>query len=850
MTTLEGLSTQQVDALQRAGKGNDVKLETSRPLSAIIKENVLSPVNVLLYVIGAGLGMVGDWSSAWATIGLVIFNAAVGIFQEVRAKRQLDAIALLARTRIVVRRGGADVEIDPAELVEGDLMRIQPGNQISADGEVVAGGKLEIDESALTGESDLVAKVVGDKVLSGTFCISGEALVQATSVGEASFANKLTKNARKFALESTPLQQSVNLLLRLLILVVGFFAVLSVLVYFVLDLPFDIWLASMAVITGSVSAGLLTLITLNYSWGAVTIGRKGGLVQQINAVESLSNVTVLCTDKTGTLTANKLKLHALLPVGAGQAEAEAALAEMAASASALNKTSEAILTGVQGAARPVVDEVPFSSARKWSAVAFDDAGGDGRASRRGVYVLGALEMLEHVLPVDEATRAQAAALSETGLRVLVFAYNPQVTTLHDAAGEPVLPPLTLLGLVSLTDELRPHLKETIEAFQQQGIALKVISGDNPATVAALAKQAGFPGDLRAVSGPELAEMSPADFAQTAVDATVFGRITPQQKEALVDALRSRGEYVAMMGDGVNDVLSLKKANLGVAMESGSSATRSVAAIVLLGDSFEVMPQAFKEGIRIVNSIQEILKIFMVTVFALLLLIVGVNAMDAGFPFTVLQSTLLSLFTRGIPPLVLGLAATATRQSRTLLGNILHFTVPASFLLFLFGLIIYTGIFYAVDRQMMETPMTQEQVVAIGERNNRDLRDMSSEQFRVELRLLGAQTGLTIFFVLSGILMMVFAQPPVRWLAGGNPWNGGRWMPTIAAGLLLVAFGVVLAWPAGRAFFDLVHLPPPAYLIIVFITLVWAALQLWVWRANLVPRFLGLDTATTLTQGRD
>ena len=240
------------------------------------------------------------------------------------------------------------------------------------------------------------------------------------------------------------------------------------------------------------------------------------------------------------------------------------------------------------------------------------------------------------------------------------------------------------------------LQETLSSFTENGVKLKVISGDNPQTVAALAKQAGLPGDLTLVSGPELAEMSPAEFSQAAVTATVFGRITPQQKEGLVTALREQGEYVAMMGDGVNDVLSLKKANMGIAMESGSSATRAVAAMILLGDSFEAMPAAFKEGQRIVNSIQNILKLFMVTVFALLLLIVGITVLHLGFPFTTLQSTLLSFFARGAPPLVLAVTALSVRRDTSLSRNIIHFTLPASFLIFLFGLIIYTGAFFLVQ----------------------------------------------------------------------------------------------------------------------------------------------------------
>jgi cation-transporting ATPase E len=316
-------------------------------------------------------------------------------------------------------------------------------------------------------------------------------------------------------------------------------------------------------------------------------------------------------------------------------------------------------------------------------------------------VLGALEMLQEAMSIDPAARKQLEEWSANGLRVLVFGHNPDVTHLHDDADEPILPPLTMLGVISFSDELRPHLAETLESFTTKGVKLKVISGDNPQTVAALAKQAGLPGDLKAVSGPDLAQMSDAEFTQTAVEATVFGRITPQQKEKLVESLQSQGEYVAMMGDGVNDVLSLKKANMGIAMESGSTATRSVAAMVLLGDSFEAMPPALAEGQRIVSSIMSILKLFMVTVFGLLLLIIGIVFLGLGFPFTALQSSIVSFFARNIPAMILAVIAVAGSQRGSLWGNIIHFTLPAGFAVFVFGLLIYMGTFFVVERNLID-----------------------------------------------------------------------------------------------------------------------------------------------------
>ena len=835
-TGLTGLTTAQVQERRAQGQGNAVKHSTSRSYSDIALKNVFNPVNVVLYVIGAGLWLVGDARSAFATVMLVFFNAAVGIVQEVRAKRQLDAIALLARARIAVLRDGGEQQVDPGELVLGDLLVVRAGDQFPVDGTVVGDGKLEVDESALTGESDLIPKAAGDPVLSGSFVVTGASHVEATGVGETSFANKLTKDARQFKLEQTPLQREVNRLLRLLLLVVLFYALLALLALLILDLPVELWLNVLAVITGSVSAGLLTLITLNYSWGAVAIGRQGGLVQQINAIESLSNVTVLCTDKTGTLTTNRIAFHAVCPApGTGEDALKSLLADFAASASTSNKTSDALAAALPGTKRAVADEVPFSSARKWSAVAF----ANGAASDpKGAHVLGALEMLQPALEVGENLRAQARDWSNAGLRVLVFGSNPGVTALHDAAGEPILPPLTCLGLVSFSDELRPNLKETIDAFTSNGVRLKVISGDNPDTVAALAKQAGLPGDLKAVSGPDLAQMTPGEFAQAAADATVFGRISPQQKEALVAALQARGEYVAMTGDGVNDVLSLKRANMGIAMESGSSATRSVAAMILMNDDFAAMPAAFHEGQRIAASITNILKIFMVTVFALLLLIIGVNALDLGFPFTTLQSTLLSFFARGAPPLVLAFTATALLKRPTLNQVLARFTVPAAILMFAFGLLIYIGIYFGAQQRFLDITITPAALAELTRYTGIRYDTLTQAEFTRTATVLTAQTGLTIFFVFAGLALMLFAEPPTRWLAVASPYSGKR-LPTIAAGTLLAAFLVIYAVPAFRYFFQLAPLSGRVVAFIGLVTLAWAAVQWLVWKTRVFERFLDM-----------
>ena len=832
---MQGLTQAQVAQRIQQGQTNRVDLKSSRRYWDIIKTNLFDPVNLALYVIGGGMLMVGDVRTAVMVVGLILFNAVVGIIQEISAKKKLDEIALLARRTATVIREGREQEIDPGEIVLGDLVVIEPGDQIPVDGKIVGEGVIEVDESALTGESDPIQKGPGDDVLSGSLCITGKTIIEAIRVGEESFANQLTKNAREFHIEFTPLQQDVNRLLRILILLVIFFAVIAVLALIFIGLPFRAWLQIMAVITGSISAGMLTLITLNYAWGSVRIGQKGALVQRINAVESLSNVTVLCTDKTGTLTTNKIRYHDIYPIGTDVETLKAMLGDFAANVSAHNKTSQAILDALPGTRRRVADEVPFSSARKWSALAFDDS------ERKGAYVLGAMAMLQDHLEVSEDARIKLEEWANQGLRVLVFAGNAEVVSLHDESGEPRLPKLTLLGLLSFSDELRPHLEETLDYFLKNDVQLKVISGDNPATVAALARQAGLPGDLRAVSGPDLAEMSPQEFAAAAREATVFGRITPDQKEGLVKALREAGEYVAMIGDGVNDVLSLKKAHLGVAMESGSDAARSVAAIVLLKDSFEAMPAALQEGKRIIGSIQNILKLYMVTVFGLLLLIVAITALNVGFPFTSLQNTLLSFFARGAPPFVLAIVSVAVGKRASLGKSIIHFTLPASFLLFFFGLLLYLAAFFTIQTGIAEIQeFSPEFMAELARTAAVPPESLTPEAAKSAFTLLTAQTVLVTFFALAGILLMLFAEPPLKWFEGGAPFRKRNPLTIAAAVVMIIAYYVTLLLPFTRAFFQLAPLYGFFHMIIIITTLIWLFLQRWVWRARLLERFLLVD----------
>lgn len=832
-SSTHGLSEAEVQARRARGQGNNIKLETSRSYAEILRANLLNLMNIILFSIGGVMVIIGRVGDAVTSAGLIVLNVVIGIYQEIRAKRQLDQIALLTRPQITVLREGIEKTVDPVDLVVGDIIVVRAGDQIVVDGTLIGDGHIDVDESLLTGESDLIPKSAGANVLSGSFCVNGIAQYEATKVGADSFANQLTANARKYRVVKTPLQREVDFVIRLLMLLALFIGLLMLISTVLSAIPFVRQVQIAAVVAGIVPNGLFTMVVLAYALGAVRIVNQGALVQQTNAVESLSNVTVLCMDKTGTLTANRIQYHSLHPIQGSHETLEKTLGMFAASASANNKTGEAILNALKGTPQKTVDEVPFSSARKWSALAFSEG------MYKGTYVLGALEMLQNHLALDKTALEQVAAWSAEGLRVLVFGHNPTQASLHNDAGEPVLPALQPLAVVAFSDELRPRLRETLAGFVENGIRLKVISGDNPATVAALARQAGLPGDLKYMSGLEIDALDDAALRQRVDEITVFGRITPQQKERLVDALRANGHYVAMIGDGVNDVLSLKKANMGISMQSGSAATRAVADMILLNDSFGALPSAFTEGQRIINGMSDILRLFLSRVLYVALLILAVSVIGIGFPFIPKHVSLLVLLTVGIPTFALAVwARPGTKGRSSILREVLHFVLPAGASIFLFGLAVYIVAFYLNALQLMPLNISPEEIENFQRYAGITYDISQKETYVLEASLLIAQTALTVFSTFSGLLLIVFVEPPTPFFEGGDRLSGD-WRPTLLAGALLLVFFAILLIEPLRRFFEIIPLPPTAYLVISAITILWAFLLRAAWRGEWLERFLDI-----------
>jgi cation-transporting P-type ATPase E len=806
--SLTGLTPQEVIARRAAGQGNTAKIQTGRSYAQIFQENLFTFINGIFFTISLVMFLLHRPSDGVLVVVVIFGGVIVNIYQEIWAKRQLDAIALLTRPKATVIRAGQEDNIDPEEVVFGDILVLRPGDQILVDGDIVGDGRVEVDESLLTGESDLIPKQAGLAVYSGSFCVSGTACYEAQKVGAETVAYKLMSGAKAYRRSLTPLQVEINVMIRVFMLIACFLWVLVGISFLSSDYSLNEIVQRAAVIAGLVPAGLLLAITLAYGLGAVRMVGQDVLIQQANAVESLSNVDTLCLDKTGTLTTNQITLQSVLPIGIEEVKLRQVLADYAASATAGNRTSEAIAQACPGQVRTVVSEVPFASVRKWSAIAFSEG------ELPGSFILGAPDVLSAV-SLSAAQQQHIQAQSELGLRVVLFAYNPDPTLLNPDV--PALPlPLTALGILSFGDQLRPEAYETLQNFAKAGIALKIISGDNPSTVVALAKQAGLGADIKMVSGQQLAAMDDVQFAQAALTATVFGRVTPEQKSALVQSLRRAGRYVAMIGDGVNDVLSLKQANLAIAMESGSKAARGVADIVLIKDSFGSLPQAFLEGQCIRNGIQDVLKMFMIRTFCITLLIFATAIVTDSFPLQNKHSAIVALIGVGFPTMFIPVwAKPGAVPRRSMVRSILHFVIPATLSLTLVALFVY--LFYLV--------------VAI-----LDLQP-GSELAQVNNAI--PRSALVAIMVMGQLMLMPFLKPPTAAWVAAEPLSGD-WRYTWVAIALLGLYLFIVAFPSTRQFFELAPLAPINYLFIGLITLEWALILRFMWRSRFLDRFLGID----------
>ena len=673
---VRGAGLTEAEAARRlAAAGERYQPETSRSYASIVRANVLTVFNAILAGFGAVTLIFGDVRDA-LFLGIIVANSAIGIIQEVRAKRALDRLSLLVAPRARVQRDGAAREIPVDEVVLDDLVLLEPGDQLIADGEVIAASDLRVDESVLTGESDPARRAAGEAVRSGAFVVEGTGSYVVTAVGADSFAARITGEARSFRHPRSPLERAINQLLYALVaLVVGLGALLGFSLYHRhVALDAAVSTASAGVVS-LIPEGLVVLVSLTYAAAAVRMGRRGVLAQQLNAIESLASVDTICVDKTGTLTDAALRVVEVLPaLGIADETVRQALARLAASASARNITLQAIADAFPADAEQPSGEVPFSSRRRWSAVALSDS---------SLY-LGAPERL----PVGELSDV-AHERQQQGRRVLAIASTSDA--LPGEADE--LPPdgLNPLGLVVLAEELRPNVRETIAFLRGEGVEVKVLSGDNPQTVAAIARDVGI--EVKGVSdGSEIPE-DPGERRRFALEATVVGRISPEGKQAIVNALRDEGRYVAMVGDGVNDVPALKSSRLAIAQGSGTQMARSVSDLVLISGDFAAVPPLVAEGRRALRNLQRVTKLYVTKSAFAAFLILTIGTSSDAYPLLPRHLSLAASLTIGIPTFFLALApSSGPWKPERFVTGVARFAVPAGFVL---GTGLVSGYLFAV-----------------------------------------------------------------------------------------------------------------------------------------------------------
>lgn len=721
---LTGLTSTEVARRTERGQSNDVPLRASRSLIQIIRGNLFTRINGLIAVLFGIIALIGPAQDGLFALVIVI-NTMIGIVQEVRAKRTLDRLAIINATRPRVLRDGELRDVGIREVVVDDVIDFALGDQAVVDGVVVSAVGLEVDESLLTGEAEPVRKSPGDAVLSGSYVVAGRGRFRATKVGRDAYAARITEAASKFAVIRSELRGGIDQMLRWitwLLLPVGALLIYSQLVRSgqtgpdqeqaemagltgLLDLNIvspalaDALRGMVAALVTMVPEGLVLLVSIALAVGVIRLGRRGCLVEELPAIEGLARVNVICTDKTGTLTEPGMWLREIRLLSTNQA-AEAdqpsrydtdrdsltaddpvdALAALAASDPRPNQSMAAIAAGGPTAPDwPVVAQAPFSSARKWSGASFASANGAGTdgAGTDGErhWVLGAPEiLLSTTADNSEYTEALAAAeqIAERGARVLLLGrLNHRVDPEQRPCG--VRP----VALVVLEQRLRSDAAETMAYFTEQGVSVKIVSGDTPSSVGAVARELRMDNG----HGPTDAQKLPETSAQTPLDertaaSAAFGRVTPEGKRSLVRGLQARGDTVAMTGDGVNDVLALKEADVGVAMGSGSPAARSVAQIVLLNNRFATLPRIVAEGRRVIGNIERVATLFLTKTVYTMTIAVAVGLIGTAYPFFPRHATLINAFTFGIPAFFLALAPNQERARPGFVSRTLRLAIPA------------------------------------------------------------------------------------------------------------------------------------------------------------------------------
>ncbi|MEX3648044.1 cation-translocating P-type ATPase [Mycolicibacterium porcinum] len=694
MTTINVTGLTEAEVAQRVaeGKSNDVPTRAARSISDIIRGNVFTRINAILGVLF--LIVMSTGSVINGAFGLLIIaNSAIGIIQEIRAKQTLDKLAIVGQAKPTVRRESGSRAVLPSEVVLDDIIELGPGDQIVVDGEVIEESNLEVDESLLTGEADPIVKGVGEAVMSGSFVVAGSGAYRATKVGHEAYAAKLAEEASKFTLVKSELRNGINKILQFityLLVPAGLLTIYTQLFTTHADWH-DAVLRMVGALVPMVPEGLVLMTSIAFAVGVVRLGRRQCLVNELPAIEGLARVDVVCADKTGTLTENGMRVSDLKSFTAD--DVAQVLAQLAADDARPNASMAAIAEAYKmPPGWTATATAPFKSATKWSGASYGE---------HGNWVIGAPDvLLDSGSPVAE----QAEEIGAKGLRVLLVGSSDLAVDAPQAPGT-----VTPVALVVLEQRIRPDAGETLDYFASQHVSVKVISGDNAVSVGAVAGKLGLHGEtLDARQLPH----EPEQLAEALEEYTTFGRVRPDQKRAMVHALQSRGHTVAMTGDGVNDVLALKDADIGVAMGSGSSASRAVAQIVLLDNKFATLPYVVGEGRRVIGNIERVSNLFLTkTVYSVLLaILVGLAGLSSKlfdtdpllFPFQPIHVTIAAWFTIGIPAFILSLAPNNERAHSGFVRRVMTAALPS-------GLVVGTATFvsYLVAYQGREASAVEQ-----------------------------------------------------------------------------------------------------------------------------------------------
>ncbi|MDT5328316.1 MAG: cation-transporting P-type ATPase, partial [Mycobacterium sp.] len=673
-----GLSDAEVAQRIAEGKTNDVPTRAARSVEEIVRANVFTRINAILGVLLIIVLATGSVINGLFGI-LIVANSAIGIIQELRAKQMLDKLAIVGQAKPVVRRQSGTAAKSPNEVVLDDVIELGPGDQIVVDGDLLEEANLEVDESLLTGEADPIDKDVGDKIMSGSFVVAGSGAYRATKVGREAYAAKLAEEASKFTLVKSELRSGINKILQFityLLIPAGLLIIYTQL--FTTDAGWrESVLRTVGALVPMVPEGLVLMTSIAFAVGVVRLGRRQCLVQELPAIEGLARVDVVCADKTGTLTENGMRVSDLKSLAVedagGQERSDRGmitanvLAQLAADDARPNASMAAIAEAYKmPPGWTATATAPFKSATKWSGASYGE---------HGHWVIGAPDVL---LDPASPQAEQAERIGALGLRVLLLGASDRSVDAPDAPGE-----VTPIALVVLEQRVRPDARDTLDYFASQKVTVKVISGDNAVSVGAVAGTLGLHGET--MDARQLPS-EPGELADTMQEYTTFGRVRPDQKRAMVHALQSRGHTVAMTGDGVNDVLALKDADIGVAMGSGSSASRAVAQIVLLDNKFATLPYVVGEGRRVIGNIERVSNLFLTkTVYSVLLaVLVGMAGLSSKlfgtdpllFPFQPIHVTIAAWFTIGIPAFVLSLAPNKERAHTGFVRRVMTSALPS------------------------------------------------------------------------------------------------------------------------------------------------------------------------------